>query len=264
MTSLKFSRLPLQSWGWKKVLGVPLTSPTTEVSPRVDYLGPGNRVYAIKNFWLLKIRQHCGVPRKNPLSPRERGICARLKQARLHSKLSRVAFCSELSATTGRHIDATTFANYELAKARVPYWVANAACKRFAVSQAWLAEGLGPQHYGTHYSPGLDAGEERAPFSFVYDKHFKMFRELIAAFLPGAPRPPKRRLSAREQALMDAEYAAMKKESLELISAAFDSANETQKIDLIDRIHLMMREFSAAHQTAAKSIPFPDSSQKKK
>jgi hypothetical protein len=190
------------------------------------------------------------VPRSNPLSPRERGICDRLREARLHTKLSRVAFCTELSAVACRHLDATTYTNYEQGKARLPYWVAAAACKRFGFSPCWLAERLGPMHYSSVQLQPKVSGREL--FSAVYDEHFTVFRELLAAFLPGAPMPTKRKRTQREQLLVEAEYAAMRKETLELIADAFDAATEQQKIALVDKIHLALHEFSIAYPGVSK------------
>jgi transcriptional regulator with XRE-family HTH domain len=77
------------------------------------------------------------MPRKNPLSARELDICRRLREFRLRTKLSQVAFANEVG------LDSARLASYEHGRAPVKYGLARLLSVAFKVNLEWLATGKG-------------------------------------------------------------------------------------------------------------------------
>ena len=104
------------------------------------------------------------MARKNPLPPNEKAICARLGEFRRSIRLSRVAFAEELGIGTFR------LANYERVSVPLPYSIGSKICESFDLSQAWLAEGVGPVRGSVIIDPREEEEVPRgALFSEVYE-----------------------------------------------------------------------------------------------
>lgn len=77
------------------------------------------------------------MPRKNPVPERELAVCRRLREFRLHTKLSQVAFAKEVD------LDSARLASYEHGRAPIRYRLALLAHAKFELNLEWLAEGVG-------------------------------------------------------------------------------------------------------------------------
>jgi transcriptional regulator with XRE-family HTH domain len=78
------------------------------------------------------------MPRKHSLPEPEKAICRRLREFRLDTKLSRVAFAKEL------RIDSSRLAAYEHARVPLRFVVVREIAMRFRLNPGWLADGDGP------------------------------------------------------------------------------------------------------------------------
>lgn len=78
------------------------------------------------------------MPRKNPISEREKQICARLAEFRTRIKLSRAAFAREID------MDQFRLASYEHGRAPVRFSLALTIQEVFHINMIWLATGVGP------------------------------------------------------------------------------------------------------------------------
>lgn len=106
------------------------------------------------------------VPRKNPLSERELDICRRLKNFRLKTGLSRVAFARELQ------VDTIRLASYEYGRARLKYIVVRDLVYTFKVSPQWLATGQGKLIDVRLLPPPEELKiPDTAVFSWVFDNY---------------------------------------------------------------------------------------------
>ena len=107
------------------------------------------------------------VPRKRPMPPEERAVCARLLLFRKTTWLSRAAF----ARTVG--MDRFLLASYEAARSQLNYPAAFQILWRFPLlNPAWLAgeEGamMNLESYITYPSPAEIEYGPRTPFSLVY------------------------------------------------------------------------------------------------
>src|SRR5271169_3474247 len=87
--------------------------------------------------------------RVSPIPERERAICARLREARLETRLSQVAFCRDAG------IDSSLLASYEHARVPLRYQLADRFCNLMNLSQRWLAHGIDQttRHYYVPVKP---------------------------------------------------------------------------------------------------------------
>lgn len=107
------------------------------------------------------------MPRKNPLQAREKEICSRLREFRMQTKLSRVAFAQKAG------IDSSVIVRYEHRRVPLKYIHAWRLMRTFFISAAWLATGdNGKWSRGSAIVPGpeLIRVREDELFSEVYDK----------------------------------------------------------------------------------------------
>jgi transcriptional regulator with XRE-family HTH domain len=108
------------------------------------------------------------VPRKTPLSDRERAICQRLLQFRGSTKLTRRAFAKQVG------LGASRLKNYERQAAIVPYSAAARICAAFSLSQRWLATGQGETSDYVYVSPEIERKiSPDEPFSAAYDRQLE-------------------------------------------------------------------------------------------
>ena len=106
------------------------------------------------------------MPRRNPLSEQELAICRRVRDFRLATKLSRVAFGSKAG------LDATLLASYEHGRARLNYAAAWKILCAFHLNPQWLATGEGRSWLSIPIrSPEELTVTPRAPFSQIYEDH---------------------------------------------------------------------------------------------
>jgi transcriptional regulator with XRE-family HTH domain len=81
------------------------------------------------------------VARKNPVSQLEQAICRRLRECRLATSLSQVAFAKLLG------IDSNRLSSYEHGRVPVRFGMALQAARLARVSLRWLAEGTEPKKW---------------------------------------------------------------------------------------------------------------------
>jgi transcriptional regulator with XRE-family HTH domain len=115
-----------------------------------------------------------GMARKTPVPERERAICARLREARLETRLSQVAFAKEAG------IDSSLLASYEHARVPIRYEFGAKVCNLLELSQRWLATGIDEDTRGLylpiHHSLNLQI-RPRMLFSEAYDLYLKPLYE---------------------------------------------------------------------------------------
>ncbi|PWU11891.1 MAG: hypothetical protein C5B50_22445 [Verrucomicrobia bacterium] len=107
------------------------------------------------------------MPRKIPISEREVGISARLREFRRTTGLSRVAFAQKAG------IDSSILVRYEHGRVPLKYVHAWRLIRTFFINPAWLATGEGGRWTrGAQYAPGPELLEsaEGELFSEVYDR----------------------------------------------------------------------------------------------
>lgn len=106
------------------------------------------------------------------LPDREVDICLRIRQIRTFLKKNQVEFASDLGITRDR------LASYEYARAPVKYWLGDTFCKKFLISQRWLATGKEPQRFHVKISDEITSKiENNDLFSEVYEEHLKQIFE---------------------------------------------------------------------------------------
>jgi transcriptional regulator with XRE-family HTH domain len=109
------------------------------------------------------------VPRQNPIPEREVEICERLRQARLATHLSRVAFARQLG------VDSSRLASYELGRVPIRMELALKAAAEAGVSLRWLAEGAEPRKLPIFPDQKLIERAGNGLFSEAYDAFLKPF-----------------------------------------------------------------------------------------
>ena len=109
------------------------------------------------------------MPRQNPIPEREVEICERLRQARLATNLSRVAFARQLG------VDSSRLASYELGRVPIRMELALKAAAEAGVSLRWLAEGVEPRKLPIFPDQKLIERARNGLFSEGYDTWLKPF-----------------------------------------------------------------------------------------
>ena len=108
------------------------------------------------------------MARKNPLSDRDKAICARLREFRLSTNLSQVAFAKALA------VDSSLLASYEHARVPIRYEFARHVNYVFRISLRWLAEGLEPKLLDIDLPLELESCiPEKLSFAEAYDLYLK-------------------------------------------------------------------------------------------
>ena len=108
------------------------------------------------------------MARKNPLSDREKAVCARLREFRIASKLSQVAFARSLA------VDSSLLASYEHARVPLRYEFARHCNTVFGVNLRWLADGVEPKILGLDILGDLESKiPSKLPFLEAYDTYLK-------------------------------------------------------------------------------------------
>ena len=101
------------------------------------------------------------------LPKREVEICLRLRQVRIDLERTQAQFASDLGIGLGR------LASYEYARAPVKFWLGDVFCKKFLISQRWLATGKEPQRFHIKISDEIISKiDNSALFSKVYDQYY--------------------------------------------------------------------------------------------
>lgn len=115
------------------------------------------------------------MPRKSALDPIEKGICDRLRQFRVMTGLSLVAFARLVS------MDSSLLRSYESGYSQLNYRAARRILMRFPIlNPEWLATGRDQPAGGLKVSlPDENQFGPRTPFSLVYDLH--IHRALLGA-----------------------------------------------------------------------------------
>lgn len=95
-------------------------------------------IYFAESFGAVKLRP---VPSKKHiirtgLPDRERAVCARLREARQHLRLTQTEFAKQIGISRER------LASYEHARAPLRFDCGLKVCRQFLVSEKWLADGL--------------------------------------------------------------------------------------------------------------------------
>ncbi len=104
------------------------------------------------------------VARQNPISQREIEICHRVREARLETSLSQVAFARLIG------IDSSRLASYEHARVPIRAHLALAVAKISGVSLHWLANGIEPKKNALYVDKKLrDRIPENQLFSEAFD-----------------------------------------------------------------------------------------------
>lgn len=107
------------------------------------------------------------MPRKTPLTPREAEICARLRNFRKTTGLSRVAFAQKAG------IDSSILVRYEHGRVPLKYLHAWRFIRTFLLSPAWLATGdNGKWTRSAQFTPGPELLQmpDGTLFSEAYDR----------------------------------------------------------------------------------------------
>lgn len=121
-------------------------------------------------LWQHEHAFFCPMARKNPVPESEKAICRRLREFRLRTKLSRVAFARELG------IDSSLLATYEHGRVPIRFELAARLGVKCQVSHAWLAEDDGPMHPYLELPQDLHRQiDGRMLFSEAYKRHVKPY-----------------------------------------------------------------------------------------
>jgi len=114
------------------------------------------------------------MPRKNPLPQRESEICKRLRQFRLDTGLSRVAFACRAG------IDSSALVRCEFGRVAVTFGVFTAISRKYCLNPKWLAIGEGPPSLerSVDFASAFPSISPRDLFSRVFDQDPTTFLKL--------------------------------------------------------------------------------------
>lgn len=117
-----------------------------------------------------------GVPRANPLQPREAAICGRVKEVRIRTKLPRTTFARDAG------IDSSTLVRVEHQLAPLRFETAWRLISLLHVHPTWLAEGTGDSVFFAveQFQVLANTIDPKALFSQTYDETLK--RVIAASF----------------------------------------------------------------------------------
>lgn len=121
------------------------------------------------------------MPRKNPLPQREGEISKRLRQFRLETGLSRVAFARRAG------IDSSALVRCEFGRVAVTFGVFTAISRKYCLNPKWLAIGEGSPSLerSVDFASAFPSISPLARFSRVFDQDPTSFLKLAGTEKPG-------------------------------------------------------------------------------
>jgi transcriptional regulator with XRE-family HTH domain len=142
------------------------------------------------------------MPRKNPFPASEAAICKRVRDARLDTELSQVAFARRIG------MDSTQLAALEHCRAPLKYGIADRLCDEFDICQRWLATGKLPKQYYVPLAPRLAATtSDNDLFSSVYSAELSPFIDAHLAAIAEASDCSEDKITGEMASLLSADPA---------------------------------------------------------